>query len=240
MSRFEEVVNEAIDHVVLERVPARRGPRGPHRRARPRAPGRPARRGHASPPATPRPSPPPSRASPPRRSTPLFGTAVASERGTRTLTGVEAQGMTACPCAQGLVEDGARERARRARLQRPTRSTECRDRPPRDPQPARHRHASTSAAPRAPPSTSTPATSCAIVEQSMSCEIYELMKRADERTVVEKAHANPRFVEDCVREMIRQVAERLPRPRPRRLRAWPARRTSRRSTATTSSPSATA
>jgi len=28
--------------------------------------------------------------------------------------------------------------------------------------------------------------------------------------VVEKAHANPRFVEDCVREMIRQVAEAHP------------------------------
>ncbi len=40
----------------------------------------------------------------------LHGTAVASEAGTRTLTGVEAQGMTACPCAQGLLTDGARER----------------------------------------------------------------------------------------------------------------------------------
>src|SRR6185295_3874676 len=40
----------------------------------------------------------------------LFGTAVSSDRGTRTLIGVEAQGMTACPCAQGLVEEGARER----------------------------------------------------------------------------------------------------------------------------------
>jgi GTP cyclohydrolase I/GTP cyclohydrolase-4 len=44
-----------------------------------------------------------------------------------------------------------------------------------------------------------------IVESSMSSEIYELMKRSDERAVVEKAHANPRFVEDCVREMVRQV-----------------------------------
>ena len=44
----------------------------------------------------------------------------------------------------------------------------------------------------------------------MSSEIYELMKRADERAVVEKAHANPRFVEDCVREMIRQVTETFP------------------------------
>jgi GTP cyclohydrolase I/GTP cyclohydrolase-4 len=49
-----------------------------------------------------------------------------------------------------------------------------------------------------------------IVETSMSSEIYELMKRADELSVVEKAHANPRFVEDCVREMIRQVTEAFP------------------------------
>ena len=36
-----------------------------------------------------------------------------------------------------------------------------------------------------------------IVESSMSLENYELMKREDERSVVEKAHANPRFVEDA-------------------------------------------
>ena len=49
----------------------------------------------------------------------------------------------------------------------------------------------------------------AIVEESMSSEIYELMKRSDEGAVVEKAHRRPRFVEDCVREMIRGVVERL-------------------------------
>ena len=41
----------------------------------------------------------------------------------------------------------------------------------------------------------------------MSSEIYELMKRSDEAQVVEKAHRRPRFVEDCVREMIRGVIE---------------------------------
>src|SRR5215218_4771384 len=46
-----------------------------------------------------------------------------------------------------------------------------------------------------------------IVESSMSSEIYELMKRSDERSVVVKAHEHPRFVEDCVREMVRQVVE---------------------------------
>ena len=49
-----------------------------------------------------------------------------------------------------------------------------------------------------------------IVEQSMSSEIYELMKRSDEATVVEKAHRNPRFVEDVVREMVRRVADAYP------------------------------
>ena len=41
----------------------------------------------------------------------------------------------------------------------------------------------------------------------MSSEIYELLKRPDELEVVEKAHANPRFVEDCVREMVRMAVE---------------------------------
>jgi GTP cyclohydrolase-4 len=33
------------------------------------------------------------------------------------------------------------------------------------------------------------------------------MKRSDEAAVVEKAHRRPRFVEDCVREMIRGVVD---------------------------------
>ena len=49
-----------------------------------------------------------------------------------------------------------------------------------------------------------------IVEEGMSSEIYELMKRPDERFVVDKAHRRPRFVEDSVREMVRGVVERFP------------------------------
>ena len=44
----------------------------------------------------------------------------------------------------------------------------------------------------------------------MSSEIYELMKRSDEGHVVEKAHRRPRFVEDCVREMVAGVIEQFP------------------------------
>src|SRR6185312_10482557 len=50
----------------------------------------------------------------------------------------------------------------------------------------------------------------AIVEESMSSEIYELMKRSDEGAVVEKAHRRPRFVEDCVRESLRGVLDGFP------------------------------
>src|SRR5436190_7671810 len=40
----------------------------------------------------------------------LYGTAVASERGTRRVVGVAAQGMTGCPCAQQLVAANAASR----------------------------------------------------------------------------------------------------------------------------------
>jgi GTP cyclohydrolase I/GTP cyclohydrolase-4 len=49
-----------------------------------------------------------------------------------------------------------------------------------------------------------------IVEDGMSSEIYELLKRPDELYVVDKAHRRPRFVEDSVRAMIAGVVERFP------------------------------
>src|ERR671918_822151 len=109
MSRFEEVVNEAIDTVVLgealraEGLAAHIAERVRERQGGQRAEVRIAARYPETVPA-------PVSGLPTQELYTLFGTAVASERGTRTLTGVEAQGMTACPCAQGLVEDGARVR----------------------------------------------------------------------------------------------------------------------------------
>jgi GTP cyclohydrolase-4 len=48
-----------------------------------------------------------------------------------------------------------------------------------------------------------------IVEQSMSSETYDLLKRPDELFIVNKAHQAPRFVEDVVREMLRYVHDAL-------------------------------
>ena len=41
----------------------------------------------------------------------------------------------------------------------------------------------------------------AIAERSASCEVYGLLKRADEKFVTELAYDNPKFVEDLVRDV---------------------------------------
>ncbi len=47
-----------------------------------------------------------------------------------------------------------------------------------------------------------------LAESAMSSENYGLLKRPDELYVVNKAHANPRFVEDVAREILRAVVEK--------------------------------
>ncbi|MET0535374.1 MAG: GTP cyclohydrolase FolE2 [Steroidobacter sp.] len=40
-----------------------------------------------------------------------------------------------------------------------------------------------------------------IAEQEASCEVYSILKRADEKYVTERAYENPKFVEDIVRDV---------------------------------------
>ncbi|WP_456419897.1 GTP cyclohydrolase MptA [Methanocaldococcus infernus] len=46
-----------------------------------------------------------------------------------------------------------------------------------------------------------------IIKKSMSSEIFSLLKREDEKFVVISSHKNPKFVEDCVREMAKRILE---------------------------------
>jgi GTP cyclohydrolase-4 len=48
-----------------------------------------------------------------------------------------------------------------------------------------------------------------IAKGSMSYDVYEILKREDELSVVEMAHKNPRFVEDSVRIMAKAVIDRF-------------------------------
>ncbi len=46
-----------------------------------------------------------------------------------------------------------------------------------------------------------------LVEKSASCEIYSVLKRADEKFVTEKAYNNPKFVEDIARDVAKQLID---------------------------------
>ena len=139
----------------------------------------------------------------------LHGSAICTDAGTRRLIGVTAQGMTACPCAQELVAASARER-----LEEQGFDSETIDRILEAVPVATHNQRGLGTlyigcTEQCEDEIDAP-TLVNIVEQSMSSEIYELMKRSDEARVVEKAHRRPRFVEDCVREMVRGVIEAYP------------------------------
>ena len=139
----------------------------------------------------------------------LHGSAICTDAGTRRLIGVTAQGMTACPCAQELVAASARER-----LEGQGFDSETIDRIFEAVPVATHNQRGLGTlyigCTEQCEDEIDATTLLGIVEQSMSSEIYELMKRSDEARVVEKAHRRPRFVEDCVREMVRGVIETYP------------------------------
>src|SRR5918992_337830 len=117
----------------------------------------------------------------------LIGSAVASERGTRRLVGVQAQGMTACPCAQEEIRGRARER-----LEGDGFSEDEIERVFEHVPVATHNQRGLGTLFVGCPENCDTAIEASrlleIVEESMSSEIYELMKRPDEAEVVEKAH----------------------------------------------------
>jgi GTP cyclohydrolase I/GTP cyclohydrolase-4 len=211
MSRFEEVINETVDEVIAaEALRAEALAAQIAERVRERQQGlRSEVRITARYPET---VPTPASGIATQEIYTLFGTAVASDRGTRTLTGVQAQGMTACPCAQELVAGRAR-----VRLADDGFSDEEIERVLDAVPVATHNQRGIGTlhigCPEGVEAEIDARDLLHIVEASMSSEIYELMKRSDEVTVVEKAHRRPRFVEDVVREMVRQVAERYPQLR---------------------------
>ncbi|MBC7080853.1 MAG: GTP cyclohydrolase I FolE2 [Thermoplasmatales archaeon] len=47
-----------------------------------------------------------------------------------------------------------------------------------------------------------------IIEKSMSAPTFEILKRKDEMEIVRKAHENPKFVEDVVRDILKEIVNR--------------------------------
>jgi GTP cyclohydrolase IV len=124
----------------------------------------------------------------------LHGIAAASPVGVRRVIGVEATGINACPCAQGLVRGAASDRLLAAgfgddEVERILGLVPL----------ATHNQRGTGTLYVGTDASLNAEDLVGIVERSMSAPVHELLKRPDELYVVEQAHLQPRFVEDSVR-----------------------------------------
>ncbi len=135
----------------------------------------------------------------------LCGIAAASETGTRRAVGVEATGINACPCAQGLVRNRASERLLEAGFEEGDVERILELVPI-----ATHNQRGRQTLFVGTEQDLDAELLVEIAERSMSAPIYDLLKRPDELFVVEHAHLQPRFVEDSVRYALRDALETLP------------------------------
>ena len=135
----------------------------------------------------------------------LIGIAAASREGVRRVVGVEAVGINACPCAQGLVRGHASERLLDAGFDAGDVERILELVPL-----ATHNQRGLGTLYIGSSSRVNAERLVELVEASMSSPIYELLKRPDELFVVEHAHLQPRFVEDSVRVALKSVLDELP------------------------------
>ena len=135
----------------------------------------------------------------------LCGIAAASAAGARRVVGVEATGINACPCAQGLVRNRATERLLdegfdASDVERILELVPL----------ATHNQRGRATLLVGTEQDLDAELLVEVAERSMSAPIYDLLKRPDELFVVEHAHLQPRFVEDSVRHALRGALDSLP------------------------------
>jgi GTP cyclohydrolase I/GTP cyclohydrolase-4 len=135
----------------------------------------------------------------------LIGIAAASRTSVRRIVGVEAIGINACPCAQGLVRDKASGRLLEAGFDEDDVERILQLVPI-----ATHNQRGQGTLLVGTSRRVNAERLVELVEASMSSPIYELLKRPDELFVVEHAHLQPRFVEDSVRVALKSLLDELP------------------------------
>ncbi|HJU47047.1 MAG TPA: GTP cyclohydrolase MptA [Gaiellaceae bacterium] len=135
----------------------------------------------------------------------LIGIAAATEAGARRVVGVEATGINACPCAQGLVRGRASERLLEAGF-----ADGDVDRILELVPLATHNQRGRGTLLVGTAHDLDAEDLVGIVERSMSAPVFELLKRPDELFVVEHAHLQPRFVEDSVRVALKELLDGVP------------------------------
>jgi GTP cyclohydrolase I/GTP cyclohydrolase-4 len=135
----------------------------------------------------------------------LIGIAAASPQRVRRVVGVEAWGINACPCAQGLVRNSAAGRLLEAGFADHDIGRILELVPL-----ATHNQRGKGTLLVGTETQINAEHLVEIVEHSMSSPVYELLKRPDELFVVEHAHLQPRFVEDSVRFALKATIDRYP------------------------------
>jgi GTP cyclohydrolase I/GTP cyclohydrolase-4 len=135
----------------------------------------------------------------------LIGIAAASPNRVRRVVGVEATGINACPCAQGMVHGAAANRLREAGFDGDDVERILELVPL-----ATHNQRGRGTLLVGTEAPINAEHLVEIVEHSMSSPVYALLKRPDELFVVEHAHLQPRFVEDSVRIALKDTLDRYP------------------------------
>ena len=133
----------------------------------------------------------------------LIAQAVATKQGSRRMVGVEVEGMVACPCAQDMVRSFARSRLQEEGFPEDV-IAKMLDVTPL----ATHNQRGRATLLIGTDQNVEAKDLINLVERAMSSENYALLKRPDELYIVNKAHSNPRFVEDVAREIMRGVVEK--------------------------------
>jgi GTP cyclohydrolase-4 len=123
---------------------------------------------------------------------------------TREEIGARVDGMTVCPCSQGMMEERAREKLEDLSVD-PTAVDEFLAEVPQAGHSQRGHATLTVEAPGDPEVDFRDLVE--IARDAMSARIYNMAKRPDEDHMTHQAHVHARFVEDCVRSMAEQVVD---------------------------------
>ena len=134
----------------------------------------------------------------------VVASAVADEDGTREEIGAEVTGMTVCPCSQGMSESRAREKLDDLGVDDDV-AEEFLDAVPQPGHSQRGHATLTFTADGSPDVDLLDVIDTA--RDAMSARIYNYAKRPDEDHMTYQAHADAKFVEDCVRTMAEDVVE---------------------------------
>lgn len=125
----------------------------------------------------------------------------------RKLVGAEVLGITACPCAQEIMRDKAKKELKALGVENDVIKKFLN----RVPMPTHNQRGRGIISIEVHDNNFVSLEKIiSIIENSMSSQMFELLKRSDEATIVELAHKHPKFVEDCVRTMAQKIVEEFP------------------------------